>query len=170
MDVNKLLDELEELVEHGHGNMLGKIRWFRKTYFLDVDDVLDITHQIRVCLPQQIQRADQVTREKDRILAEAHEQADRMVTEAAEQAEMTIRKAQEEARILVASHEITRQATQEGQRVVDQATKEGEAIREGAREYARQLLENLVQAITNLSQYTGQLQKAAEQAREEVHL
>jgi len=170
MDVNKLLDELEELVEHGQGNAVGRIRWFRKAFFLDVDDVLDITHQIRVCLPQQIQRADQITREKERILAEAHEQADRMVTEAAEQAEMTIRKAQEEARILVSNHEITRQATQEGQRIMDQAAKDGEAIREGAREFARQLLENLAQAITNLSQYAGQLQRAAEQAREDVHL
>lgn len=169
MDVNKLLDELEELVEHGHGNFASKLRWFRKGLFLDIDDVLDITHQIRVCLPQQIQRADQITREKDRILAEAHEQADRMVTEAAEQAELTIRKAQEEARLLVASHEITRQATQEGSRLVDEATRDGELIREGAREYARQMLDNLAHAINNLTQYTGQLQRAAEQAREEVH-
>jgi vacuolar-type H+-ATPase subunit H len=169
MDVNKLLDELEDLVEHGHGGFPGKLRWFRMGLFLNIDDVLDITHQIRVCLPQQIQRADQITREKDRILAEAHEQADRMVTEAAEQAELTIRKAQEEARLLVASHEITRQATQEGSRLVDEATRDGELIREGAREYARQMLENLLQAINNLSQYTGQLQRAAEQAREEVH-
>jgi vacuolar-type H+-ATPase subunit H len=170
MDVNQLLDELEERVEHGDaGSWVSRIRLMRKIFFLDVDDVLDLTHQIRVSLPQQIQRADQITRDKDRIISEAREQADRMVTEAAEQAELTIRKAQEEARILVANHEITRQAQMEGQRVVMLATQEAEAMREGAREYARQLFDNLVHAITNLTQYTGQLQKAAEQAREDIH-
>lgn len=164
MDVNKLLDELEELVENH------RPQFFRRAFLFDIDEVLDRTHEIRVCLPQQIQRADQITREKDRILVEAREQADRMVTEAAEQAELTIRKAQEEARILVSSHEITRQAHQEGLRIVDQATQEGDAIREGAREYARQMLDNLINAINNLSQYTAQLHRAAEQARDEVQV
>lgn len=119
MDVNKLLDELEELVEQGQGGFASRIRWWHKAWLLDIDDVTDYTQQIRASLPQQIQRADQITREKDRILEEAREQAERMVTEAAEQAELTIRKAQDEARILVSNHEITRLSTQEGQRIVE---------------------------------------------------
>ena len=162
MDVNKLLDELEELVEHKG------LRPFRKSFFLDVDDVLDYTHQIRASLPQQIQRADQITREKDRIIAEAREQAERMVTEAAEQAEITIRKAQEESRILVSNHEITRQAQQEGQRIVEQAKQEGEEIRKGALEYARNILDNVNTAVSNLAQHVGQLQGIATQARDEI--
>ena len=54
MDVNKLLDDLEEYVEHRP-----LARHFRKALFIDVEDVLDFTHQIRVSLPQQIQRADE---------------------------------------------------------------------------------------------------------------
>ncbi|HEY3378431.1 MAG TPA: hypothetical protein VGL77_13150 [Armatimonadota bacterium] len=168
MDVNKLLEELEELVEHRPLPFVRGTRPFRKAFFLDVDDVLDYTHQIRASLPQQIQRADQITREKDRILAEAREQADRMVTEAAEQAELTIRKAQDESRILVSNHEITRQAQTEGQRIVEMARQEGEAIRQGALEYARNILDNLNGAVGNLSQHVTQIQQIAQNARDEV--
>jgi len=168
MDVNKLLDDLEELVEVRPLSPVGKWRPFRKVFFLDVDDVLDYTHQIRVSLPQQIQRADQITREKDRILAEAHEQAERMVTEAAGQAELTIRKAQDESRILVSNSEIVRQAQQEGQRIVDQARQEAEAIRQGALEYARNIFDNLNKSVDNLSQHVAQVQSVAQQARDEI--
>lgn len=168
MDVNKLLDELEEYVENGKLLVFGKVRPMRKAFFLDIDEVLDYTHQIRVSLPQQIQKADQVTREKDRILAEAKEQAERMVTEAAEQAELAIRKAQDESRVLVSSHEVTRQSQLEGQRIVEQARQESEAIRQGALEYARNVMENLNQAITNLSGHVEQLQTVAQHARDEI--
>jgi vacuolar-type H+-ATPase subunit H len=168
MDVNKLLDELEELVEHRPLPLVGRARPFRKAFFLDVDDVLDSINQIRVSLPQQIQRADQITREKDRILAEAREQADRMVTEAAEQAELQIRKAQDDARLLVSTHEITRQAQQEGQRLVDVARQEATEIRQGALEYARTVLDNLTGTIDNLVGHVAQVQRVAQQARDEV--
>lgn len=170
MDVNKLLDELEEYVEHSKVPVMGKARWFRKAFLLDVDDLLDFTHQVRESLPQQIQRADQITREKDRILNEAREQAERMVTEAAAQAELTIRKSQEEARMLVAGHEITRQAQQEGQRIIEQVKQEGEAIRRGALEYARNVMDNLNQSVNNLSQHVSQVQVVAQRARDEINV
>lgn len=168
MDVNKLLDELEELIEQRPLPLIRKYRPMRKVFFLDVDDVLDLTHQIRASLPQQIQKADQITRERDRILAEAREQADRMVTEAAEQAELTIRQAQEESRLLVSNHEITRQAQVEGQRIIDQAGREGEAIRQGALEFARNAFNNVEQAIDNVVQRIANVQQVAKQARDEI--
>lgn len=168
MDVNKLLDDLEEYVENRPLPMVGKHRFFRKAFFLDIDDVLDYTHQIRVSLPQQIQKADQITREKDRILAEAKEQAERMVTEAAEQAELTIRKAQDESRILVSSHEVSRQAQLEGQRIVEQAKQEGEAIRQGALEYARSVMDKLNQSIGTLSDHVTQLRGVAQTVRDDI--
>jgi vacuolar-type H+-ATPase subunit H len=168
MDVNKLLDDLEEYIENRPLPLVGKRRPFRKAFFLDIDDALDYIHQIRVSLPQQIQKADQITREKERILAEAKEQAERMITEAAEQAELTIRKAQDESRILVSSHEVSRQAQLEAQRIVEQAKQEGEAIRQGALEYARNVMENLNKAIGNLSEHVAQLHGVAQHARDEI--
>jgi len=170
MDVNKLLDNLEEYVENGKLPVVGRLRFFGKAFFLDIEEVLSCTAQIRVSLPQQIQKADQITREKERILAEAHEQAEHMVSEAAEQAELAIRKAQDEARILVSSHEVTLQAQLEGQRIAEQAKQEAEAIRQGALEYARDIIENLNQAIANVSGHVSQLQVVAQQARDEIKM
>ena len=168
MDVNKLLDELEDLVEHRHLPVFGGMRPFRKAFFLDVDDMLDYTHQIRASLPQQIQRADQITREKDRILAEAHEQAERMMKEAAEQAESTMRQAQDEAQLLVSNHEITRQSTQEGMRIVEQARQQAEQIRQGAIEYAQKLLDDINSNLAALGQRVAQVQQAGVKAREDL--
>jgi hypothetical protein len=161
MDVNKLLDDMEEFVEK---------RWlpFRKALFIDADDLLDFTHQIRAALPGQIQRADQITREKDRILAEAREQADRMVNEAAEQAELAVRQAQDEARQMVSAHEITRLATVEGQRLVDQSRRDAETMRLGAQEYARNVFAHLIQATDTVSERAVQIKKIAEDARDEI--
>lgn len=168
MDVNKLLDELEELVEHGQGSFLARMRYFRKAFFLDIDDVLDLTHQIRTALPQQIQRADGITRDKDRIINEAKEQAQRMVEEAAEQSEHTVRQAQEESRLLISNNEITRLSKLEGQRIIDQAQQEAESIRTGALEYTRSMLDRLSQSIDTLAQHISQIQQVARQARDEV--
>jgi hypothetical protein len=56
----------------------------------------------------------------------------------------------------------------EGQRVVEQAKQEGEAIRQGALEYARNVMENLNQAIGNLSEHVTQLHGVAQHARDEI--
>jgi len=168
MDVNKLLDELEDLAEHGQGTFFSRIRYFRKAFFLDIDDVLDLTHQIRASLPQQIQRADQITRDKDRILTEAREQADRMVTEAAEQAELTIRQAQEDARVLVSTHEVTRVAQQERQRMLESARQEAEAMRQGALDYTRGMLDRMNKSVETVSVQITQVQQALQKARDEI--
>ena len=168
MDVNKLLDELEELVEQRPLPVIRRMRPFRKVFFLDVDDVLDYTHQIRASLPQQIQRADQITREKDRILEEAREQAERMVREASDQGEALIHKAHENAKFLISNDEIARQAKLEGQRIVEQASQEGDAIRAGAMEYARTVLDTVNKSLANVSEHIGRVQQAALKAREEI--
>jgi vacuolar-type H+-ATPase subunit H len=168
MDVNKLLDELEELVEHRPVPLFGGLRPFHKVFFLDVDDLLDYTHEIRASLPPQIQKADQITRDKDRILSEAHEQAERMMKEAAEQASLTMRKAQEDAQLLISNHEITHQATQEGTRIVEQARQQAEEIRQGALGYAQNMLDNLNQTIGTLSEHVAQVQQAGVKAREDL--
>jgi len=162
MDVNKLLDDLEDYIEHRPKQL------FRHALFVNIEDVLDFTQQIRVSLPPQIQKADQITRERERILQEAHEQAERIRQEAAEQAELAIRKAQDEARILITNHEITRQAQQEGQRIVEQAKQEGEAIRQGALEYARNVMGKLNEAIGKVSDHVTQLRSVAQQVHDDI--
>lgn len=163
MDVNKLLDDLEDYVEHKPKPIL-----FRRAFMIDIDDILDYTQQIRVSLPQQIQKADQITRERDRILQEAREQADRILQEAAEQAELAVRKAHDEARIMISNHEITRQAQLEGQRIVEQARQDGETIRQGAMEYARNVMGKLNQAISNVSEHVTQLRAVAQQVHDDI--
>ncbi len=168
MDVIKLLEQLEELVEHRPVPVLGKMRPFRKAFFLDIDDVLDFTHEIRASLPKQIQSADLITREKESILNEAREKAKSIEKEAAAQAALTLKTAQEDARFQISTHEILRQATQEGMHIVEQARVQAEGIRQGAMDYAQTMLDNMNQTLASLSEHVAQVQQAGIKAREEL--
>ena len=170
MDVNNLLDQVEILVEKGpkDGSFFARWRPMRAAMFLNIDDVIEYTQQIRATLPREVEEANNTLRDRDRILNDAHEDAENMLRRAAEQAEMAIRKAQEESRMLVANHEITRQAQAEGTRIVEQARQEGEAIRQGALVYAKNVLNNLNIAIDNVSKQIEQLKKIAADARGEI--
>ena len=77
-------------------------------------------------------RAEKVLRERDRVIAQAEEEAERIV-----------QLAQEEAGAMVEEHEIIRAAEQRGQTVMERANREAEVMRAEADEYARQVLLSL---------------------------
>ena len=87
MDVKGILDDLEEYIENGCLPVIGRYRPFRQAFFLDVDAVLDYTHQMRVLLTE----AEEKTREKEQMLAAAQQQAEHIIREAAERADDPLR-------------------------------------------------------------------------------
>ena len=93
MMVNTLIDDLEELVEIYPLPIIRRHRPFRKIFFLDIDDVLLCTKKIRARLPLQIQKANEIVRDKDLIIEEANDSADKLIREASAQAEAILNKA-----------------------------------------------------------------------------
>ena len=73
MDILHLIDRLEEL--------LNKSRPFPFTHnvMIDEDRMLDIIDQMRVAIPEEIKKAQQVLNQRDRILAQAQEEANRTI-------------------------------------------------------------------------------------------
>ena len=146
-DILRLLDELESLVD-GCKHLLSHALW------LDLDTFFALTNSIRQHLPDDIRRATKVARDSEKIVEQARAEAERIRAEAAEDAERiladsrrnserALRDAVEQANRMVADHEIVKGAQQQGDAILDAARTEAQETRNGADEYAAQVLIHL---------------------------
>ena len=91
-----LIDQLEALVEKApEVPLVGKV-------LVDADELFDLLDVIRSAIPEEVKRAEAVSSEMDKMIADGQQQAERMVA-----------KAEEYATKLVRSSEIYRQAEAE---------------------------------------------------------
>lgn len=123
MEVLKLLDEIEDIVEDGSSLPL------TKKVMVDADIILEIIKEIRIRLPDEIKQAVWIKEEKQRILAEAHKDADNMLNEAEYKLEE-----------LIENELITKKAKERAEEIISKAQNNAKEIRLGAMEYADSLL------------------------------
>ena len=126
MDILNLVDKLEELFSQGRSIP------FSKSVILDEDQMLDIIDQMRISVPNEIKRSQQVLAQRDRILAQAKEEHDRMIEIANEKREQ-----------LISSHEITAEANNRAKQIISQAQTEADVIKQEADKYALESLKKL---------------------------
>ncbi len=125
-DLQSVLDELERMVDDaGHIPFTGRV-------VLNSDKVYELLDRVRNSLPEATQQAQRVIRDRDRILAQAREEAEAIVKEAQTYAEKLTRESA-----------IVQRAEEEASRIIDEANRTGREIRMGAREYADEILEKL---------------------------
>ena len=125
-DILYLVDRLEELLSNGFRVP------FTTNAVIDEEAFLDIIDQMRIAIPDEIRKAERVTRDRDRILAQAREEADRILEQA-----------RAEAAGLLDDQELIKAAEQRARSVVMRAQEEADEIRRGADEYAIGVLEEL---------------------------
>lgn len=124
INILKLLDELEELLEKSFG-LFGKI-------IVDEEKLFNISNNIRTSLPDDIKEAVKILQEKERIREDIREEAEKILGIAKENAEE-----------LVKESEITKRANQEAENILKEANERAEEIHKDADEYAYKILENL---------------------------
>ena len=84
MDILHLVDRLEELFNESRSVP------FTHSVIVDEDLMLDIIDQMRVSIPVEIKKAQQLLAQKDRILAQAQEEANRTLALAREKSESVV--------------------------------------------------------------------------------
>jgi vacuolar-type H+-ATPase subunit H len=99
---------------------------------VDQSDALDLIDQLRMAIPEEIKTAKRVNSEVDRLLEQARDESKQILA-----------RAQEQATYLIEERELTRQAEEMGQEVVRQAHSEADAVRQGADDYAAEVLAKL---------------------------
>jgi hypothetical protein len=78
MDILHLVDRLEELFNESRALP------FTRNVVVDEDKMLDIIDQMRVAIPEEVKKAQQMLAQKDRVMAQAQEEATRIVSLAKE--------------------------------------------------------------------------------------
>lgn len=155
MDIQHLVDSLEQALNESTRVPLS-------AYLLVHEEkVYSLLDQMRVAVPEEIKRANRVEAEKDRILAQAKEEAER-IRELARQ----------EANELVKRDAIVNAAQHRAENIVERARRDAEALRQDADVYIMDVLNRLEEDLTRtlkvvhngLQKVQGE-QQAAMQAR-----
>jgi cell division septum initiation protein DivIVA len=147
IDILYLVDRLEAIFTNGQ-----RVPFTHKI-MIDDQECYDLLDQIRQVVPEEIRAAKKVTVDRDRITGEAQLEAQRIIQEAEDYREQLL---SEEGRLEAA--EIR------SREIVDEATADAEALRDGANEYALDVLEAL---SSRLSDLLDQVQNGIEQLRPE---
>jgi hypothetical protein len=84
MDILHLIDRLEELFNESRAIP------FTHNVVVDEEKMLDLIDQMRVAIPDEMKKAQQVMTQRDRILAQAQEEANRTLALAREKGEQLL--------------------------------------------------------------------------------
>ena len=133
MDILHLVDRLEELFNNSHAIPL------THNVIVDEDKFLDIIDQMRISVPEEVKKAQEVYTKKDRFMAQAQEEATR-----------TLSLARDKANELTDKESLVLDAKRRADQIIDQARMDAEAVKAGADQYAQESLMNLEHAMEQL--------------------
>ncbi len=147
MDILHLIDRLEELFNQS--------KTFPLTHnvIVDEDRMLDLIDQMRIAIPEEVKKAQQLLSQRDRILAQSQEEANR-----------TIALAREKAEDQVARDSLVQQAQARAEQILAQARADAEATRQAADEY---VINTLMQLESEMQRLLGQTQNGIRTLEEE---
>ena len=133
MDILHLIDRLEELFNNSRAIPL------THNVIVDEDKFLDIIDQMRISIPEEVKKAQEVFTKKDRYMAQAQEEATR-----------TLQLARDKASDLIDKEALVSDAKRRADQILDQAHLEADTVRTGADQYAQESLLNLENAMEGL--------------------
>lgn len=133
MDILHLIDRLEELFNES------RPIWFTHSVIMDEDRLLDLIDQMRVAIPEEIKKSQQMLAQKDRMLAQAQEEANR-----------TIALAREKADKMADKDPITQAAQARADQIIAQTRLECDQIRRDADDYVLHTLQEMQAEIEKI--------------------
>jgi len=136
MDILHLVDRLEEVFNSGTAIPLSH------KLMVDEDRVLEIIDQMRVSIPEEVKKAQQVLAQRDRILAQSQEEAAR-----------TVQIAKEKSEQMVGREAMVQQAQTKADQILQAARADAEQIRAEADDYTLDVLTKLeAELVKSLTQ------------------
>ncbi len=130
MDIQHLVDRLEDLIDEGRHMP------FSKYTMIDEERALEIIDQMRISIPEEIEKSSRVLATRDRVLAQANEEAARVVQLARQRSEQ-----------LIEQEPSVQAARNRAAQIIEQARQEAEGIIAEADKYVLDELTNLEQHL-----------------------
>jgi len=137
MDILQLIDRLEELFNESKSIPL------TRNVMVDEDRMLDIIDQMRIAIPEEVKKAQQLLGQRDRVLAQAQEEANR-----------TLELARQKADQLTAKEVVVQEAQRRADLIINQARTDAENVRIDADDY---VMKSLTQLQAELERITNQV-------------
>jgi len=134
MDILQLIDRLEELFNDA------KAVPFTHNVVVDEDRMLELIDQMRIAIPEEVKKAQQLVAQRDRVMAQAQEEANR-----------TLQLSRDKADQLVQKDIISQEAQRRADQILAQARAEAEDVRADADNYVLDTLMQLQDQIAKLS-------------------
>ncbi len=134
MDILNLLERIEDIIEEASKFPLSN------KVMIDKGEILEVINEVRLKLPDEINRASWVSKERQRILNEAQSEADEL-----------IEKVKEQQKYLIEENEITRQAQKYANQIIQEAEIKASDMKMGAYGYSDEILSKLQDKIREIN-------------------
>jgi vacuolar-type H+-ATPase subunit H len=134
MDILQLIDRLEELFNESKNIPL------TRNVMVDEDRMLDIIDQMRIAIPEEVKKAQQLLGQRDRVLAQAQEEANR-----------TLELARQKADQLASKEMVVQEGQRRAEQIVAQARADAETTRSDADDYVMRSLTQLQAELERIS-------------------
>ena len=134
MDILQLIDRLEELFNESKSIPL------TRNVMVDEDRMLDIIDQMRIAIPEEVKKAQQLLGQRDRVLAQAQEEANR-----------TLELARQKADQLSSKEMVVQESQRRGEQILAQARTDAENTRGDADDYVMRSLTQLQAELERIS-------------------
>jgi hypothetical protein len=148
MDILHLVDRLEELFNES------RPIWLTHSVIVDEDRMLDLIDQMRVAIPEEIKKAQQIITQRDRVLAQAKEEANRTIALAREKAEKQLE-----------DNEIIQAAKERAEEILQNSQMEAQASQREADKY---ILESLTNLELHLDRMIAQVRNGIKTLQDEM--
>lgn len=134
MDILNLLERIEDIIEEASKFPLSN------KVMIDKEEILEVINEIRLKMPDEINRASWVAKERQRILNEAQTEADEL-----------IEKVKEQQKYLIEENEITRQSQKFANQLIQEAEMKANDMKIGAYNYSDEILSKLQDKIKEIN-------------------
>jgi cell division septum initiation protein DivIVA len=126
MDILHLIDRLEELFNESKAVPL------THSVMVDEDRMLDLIDQMRIAIPEEVRKAQQLLAQRDRVMAQAQEEANR-----------TVALARDKANEMAMRDSAVQEAQRRAEQIIGQARADADATRRDADDYVVESLNHL---------------------------
>ncbi len=147
MDILQLIDRLEELFN------AAKAVPFTHNVVVDEDRMLELIDQMRIAIPEEVKKAQQVMAQRDRVMAQAQEEANR-----------TLQLSRDKSEQMVQKDIIVQEAQRRADQILAQARGEAESTRVDADNY---VVDTLMQLQDQISKLSGQVNNGIRMVQED---
>lgn len=134
MDILNLLERIEDIIEEASKFPLSN------KVMIDKEEVLEVINEIRLKLPDEINRASWVAKERQRILNEAQSEADELID-----------KVRDQQKYLIEESEIVKQAQKYAEQLIEDAERKASDMKIGAYNYSDEILSKLQDRIREIN-------------------